>query len=709
MSSPLEYFDPFNIRHVEPSVSGLVRLQETEPVRPDPVNDLIMLGTPRSGQPNVLRDFLKLASIADYHDPDRQADQFVALARTAKTAIAEQDMFGAARIRTVRVGSPTQSERVLKAGATSLISIKTADYGSHTRRSRCLVEPGTTVANSKKITLSDDNPGRTYVGDDLGVLLSIQYTGNGSACALTIRRAGATITFTDQPADTDKVTINGIIFEFDSTGGVTSPNIAVTVGADVDATAAALAVAINANVPGVTADANASNNTVVLSAPQDGVVVSVTSPGLDFSQTPTGAPVNLRTVVTGATDGSADLDLPLSATQFKTIGQLASFINSQLGYTCSVASVRVDKAIPSTGLDVVSSVAIKASAVQLTGYVAAIANWVNTRTQGVYVATVIAPGEPDEDTSGAVGFTGGTTPVVTVTDWEAGLNVLSAGVEKGGVILADTDDPVVQAMITQFIIEQRANGKWFRAVFAAPPATTPAQATTIAGSFDHSNVRLVCQRLGVLDATGTVTYLDPVFFAAAVAGGMCGNRPYVNPLTNKRLRFVGIHPNDDFDQVTRESLLEGGVTVAKSELGTVKISLAVTTSRDPDRRMARIASEIDTLYEIDATIRDRFLKYRGRWADERVVGEALGDLRAVLAEYRRLGALVNGVDPAGNPRSAYQMGSPAVAINAGALEAFYDLFIGGEINHVAIVGGADYQRLVGIETGSNANVAVPIR
>lgn len=703
MSSPLEYFDPFNQRHVEPSVTGLIRLQETEPVRPAPVNDLIMLGTPRSGQPNVLKDFLRVNNLADYHDPDRSGDQFVALARTSKAAIAETDMFGSARIRTVRVGAPTQSETTLKASSTSLLTIKTADYGSHTRRARRLVEAGTKVANSKKVTLRDDSLGRIFVGDNLGILLSIQYTGDGSACALTIRRAGATILFTGQPSDGDTVTVNGVVFEFDVATTAGPGNVAVTIGADFSATAAALVTAIIANCPGVSASSAAG--VVTLSAPDDGVVV--TASGTGFSSAANGDPANLRTVVSGASDGSGNLDIPLTSTQFKTIGQLVSFINSQLGYAASV-NAYAEKSISSTGLDVVADVAIKAAAVDLTGYVAAIANWVNTQTRGNYIATIVAAGEPDEDAA-EVFFTGGTTPVVTVTDWEAALNVLSAGVDKGGIILADTDDPVVQAMIVAFIVEQRSNGKWFRAVFGAPAGTTPAQALTLAGSFDHTNARLVCQRLGILSATGAVTYLDPIFFAAAYAGGMAGNRPYDNPLTNKRLRFVGLHPNDDFDQVTRESLLDGGVTVAKSELGTVKFALAVTTSRDPDHRMARIVSEIDTLYEIDATLRDRFLKYRGKWSDNEIIGSALGDLISVLTAYRNLGAIVNGVDAQGQARSAYQLGNPAVQIQAGALEAAYDLFIGGEVNHVSIVGGADYQRLVGIETDSQANIAVPIR
>lgn len=711
MSNPLRVYDVFGQAHTEPSVTGIIRLQETEPVRADPVNDLLMLGTPRSGAPNVIKDFLKLSSLADYHDPDRTSDQFVALARMSKLGISEQDMFGSARIRTVRVGAPTPSETTIKASSTSLLRIRTADYGSHTRRARRLVEEGTHQANSKKITLRDDSSGRIFIGDDLGVLLSVRYTGNGSAATLTILRDGARIDYTGQPTDTNTVTVvTGAvskIFEFDSASGVTAGRVAVTIGADQDATYANLVTAILANCPGCSASQNTTANTVTITNVQDGVTVTAGTLA-NATVAAIGNPTALTTSVSSATDGSANLAIPLTSQQFKTIGQLAAFINSQLGYTCQVNQY-ADKSIASSGLDVVSA-DIKAGAVDLTGYVAAIANWVSTQTRGNYIPEILAAGEPDEDTA-EVFFTGGSTPAVTATDWENALNVLGAGVEKGGVILADTTDPAIMAMIVEFIIEQRSVGKWFRAYFGTSPGTTVQGTLDIAGALDHSNCRLFCQRPGIFGTAGAIIYLDPIFLAAAVAGAACGNRPYDNPLTNKRFRFVGLHTNDDLDLVTRESLLEGGVTVFKQELGVVKCAFHVTTSRDPDHRMARVASEIDTLMEIDATLRDRFLKYRGLWADQLISGKALGDLLAVLGEYRRLGAIVDGVDNENQPRPAYQLGNPAIQINAGLLEAFFSVFIGGEVDHVNIQGGADYQRLVSgaVSESSSANIAVPLR
>ena len=70
-----------------------------------------------------------------------------------------------------------------------------------------------------------------------------------------------------QPADAETVTIDGITYEFDSGGGVTAGNVAVTIGADTDATTTNLAAAITAqNVAGnttVTASASGSELTLV--------------------------------------------------------------------------------------------------------------------------------------------------------------------------------------------------------------------------------------------------------------------------------------------------------------------------------------------------------------------------------------------------------------------------------------------------------------
>lgn len=708
MSSPIQFQDLFGGRRVEPSVTGLIEVETIEAVRPGIYNDLILLSPFRSGVPQQLKRFRSTATLAAYHDPDRVGDQGVAIARTTKAPFGDLEVFGAADIITLRVDPATPSTAVIRGGSVDLVSIATADHGTHTLRSTCQVAAGTVTG--RKVTLSDGV--RTFVGDNLGSLLSIRYAGAGSACALTLRQSAATLTYGAQPADSNSVTINGVVFEFESGGGVGSGHVSVDLGLDADEAFSNLAAAININAPGVTAVHDATANTVVCTAPEEGIRITT-----DFVATLvlSGAVVSVRTTVTGAT--GEDLALPLTLPQYRTIGALAAAIDAHAAYTCTVSSY-ADRFLDAAGLMPVIEQAIHgANATTLSGHSAAIANWVNTKTRGLFSATALAAGTADASQTPA--FSGGDSQPATITDWDAALAVIGSEIELGAILLVNSPDPAVQAAVVTFMAEQRSAGKWFRAFFGAEPGLATSLGETeaanqymqVAAALDSSRARLVVQRPGVFAVGGTITYLDPIYLAAALAGGAAGNKPYVNPLTNKRLRFAGVHPDDSFDVVTREALLEGGVTVVKKDNDRLVVSLAVTTSRDPDRRMPRIMSEIDTVDMIDADVRLAFLPFRGKWSTLNVEATAITVLTQVLSRYVREGALVAGVDEYGTAVPAYRLGNPAAVINAGIMTLEYQIFIGGELNHISLHGTAEYQRLVGTAPGASVSLstAVPLR
>lgn len=709
MANPLVHFDLFNQPRTEPHVSGFVQLDTTEPAQSDPVNDLVILSPFRSGKPGVLVTHRSILSIANLHDPGNNEDQGVALARMAKDAFSDRDVFGAGVIRTLRVDPATNAACLLKASAVDLIRIARNDYGSHTNGPGVTVGAGTHVG--KKITLNE--PLGRIVGDDLGECLHIQYVGNGSAATLTIVTAVGVISYSIQPNDADKVTVNGKVFEFDSDTSVAGGSVAVTIGASVDATYANLAAAILANVSGVTVTHDAANNRVTVSGPEVGVVLQETSDtasGYTIAHLPPAA--RLRTTLTSPSDGSQNLDIPLTLSAYKSIDRLASYIGRQLGYTCTV-STYANKFLLSTGLDIVSAVNIKPAPVQLMGLVAAIVDFVNQHTRGLYTATELARSTPDDQT---VVFSGGTTPTVTAVHWEAALNVLGAGTERGAVVLVDTDDPAIFAMCAAFVEEQRALGKWFRFFFGAQPGLITngldtSAYDTIAASIDSERCRLAVQRVGIFraDAGNAIEYLHPVFTAAALAGGAAGNRPYVKPLTNKRLRTAGIHPDDSYVLEAREDLLSAGITVLKREEDRVVVVLGVTTSRDPDRRMARIMSEIDTVDMVDAAVRQAFLPLRGQWGSKAIVGRVKGILQRVLQRFVDDGALVAGLSPEGEHIPAFRfVGDPPYTIEAGVVKVNYQIFIGSEINHIDLLGRASYARLVGEISGGVVDLSTPV-
>ena len=714
-NNPLAFQDLFGRVHVEPSVTGLMLLQTVEPVRPGTFNDLILVSAFRSGAPGVLRRFGSLSALEDAHDPDGNADQGVALARTSKAPFGDDGMFGSADILTVRVGTPTSASTTVNNSSTSLFTITTADAGLHTNRHRRKLIAGT-IANTKKLTLQDDK--RVFIKDNLGPVLSLQYTGDASTALMTLRRTTCTIIYTAQPTDLDVITVNGVGFEFESVGGVTPPNVLVTIGASEDITFASLLTAIEANCPGVTGVLTVGTNTLVLTgADEVGVFgVETLDSGTVYTVANGGNAKYLTTTLAGdQSDGSADIGIPLTDPLFKTVDQLANYIQQQNGYTASVDQNN-NNFIASTSIDPVVGSDIKSAAVTLYAYVATIVDWINVNTRGNYVAAIVEEGlEPDEDTVD-VFFAGGNTPATTFAEWETALDLIASEIELGGILLLDTSDEAVMAAAVTFIQEQQTLGKFFRAYFGAGSHVGDAESLRIAqwlqlsGSLDSRRVRLTCQRMGVFVPGGTISYLAPIFLAAALAGGAAGNSPWINPLTNKRLRFAGIHIDDAFGVDTRESLLAGGITVVKKERDTLKVALHVTTSHDPDKRMPRVASEADTADTIDANMRQAFLQFRGKWAGSDIGARVFGVGTRVLEFFSspQQGALVKGTDAVGASVPPWRFDNPAFTLDAGVLKLFYTVYMGGELNHISLLGKAEYQRIVGTLGGGQAEITTSV-
>lgn len=109
----------------------------------------------------------------------------------------------------------------------------------------------------------------TFTGGSLGAQGSINTlpTQNTYLRLMAMFRSG-TVLFNAQPDDADTVTIDdgyrSVTFEFESGGGVSGSNTAVTIGADQDATALNFMYAINRSVLNVEATFNATSNTVTI-------------------------------------------------------------------------------------------------------------------------------------------------------------------------------------------------------------------------------------------------------------------------------------------------------------------------------------------------------------------------------------------------------------------------------------------------------------
>lgn len=706
-NNPLSFADLRGNRQVEPAVTGRIDLQTIDPINPDLVNDLIVLSPFRSGVPLLLKRNRQLTAIRDLHDPDANGDQGVKLCEIAKRAFADP-LFGASDILTCRVGHPTPSSRTLSAGMKVLGTIETVDHGAHTLRSRCQVSQGTLSVGSTqslKLFIADDvrkfgtpadKTGTAATGDSLGILMTLRYTGDASAAVLSTPVEIATITYSDQPNDGDKFTVNGVTFEFDSNAAVDGNNIKVTIGDSADETWATFVAEVNESnsIPATTAVHVTTANTVALTSSLNGVTAS-RDVGTAFSIVASGDPVSLVVTLAGdQTDGSASLRIPLKSATFSTLQRLISYINAQEGYTCELVT-GANKFLPSTAIDVVAAANVKSGAAAITGYMASIADWVNTRTQGQYTLTVIAAGEPDFDTA-PVFLTGGSTPPVLSSDWEDALALVGDKLQLGGIILLDTDDATIFAMADEFCKEQLSLGRWFRVYAGVRPGLSEAEILQVSAVLDSTESHLCCQRVATFGEGNTIEYLDPVFVAAAMAGGAAGNRPWENPLTMKRMRFIGLHPDDDYKQEVRESLESGGVTVLKTENGSVLCAFDVTTSLDPTRRMPRITSEVAAVRLFEMNLQNALRQYRGTWSSTNYLKRVVHTFQAIASEYERQGALAAGVDEQGNPQPAWQL--LGVELEAGILNINYSIWIGGEVSQISEHGIANYQRLVAVPT-----------
>lgn len=691
--NPLGHRTLFNDIKVQPSVTTFTDVERTDQPRIDPVNDLIVLSPFRSGKPlerNASRDLARIRAI---HDPDLNGDQGVELCAVAKDGFADREVFGAPLLVTYRVGAATAAFLdVEDGGSNALLRIARNDYGSHTNGPGATIAAGTT--EGKKITLTDGQ--RSFIGDDLGLLLSVKYDGDASTALLSVVHGQGKIAYAAvQPVDGATVVVNGVTFEFDNDAAVTPGNILVTIGATSDASWLNLANAIP-GATSLTVTNDATGNSMTVDGVELGVVITTAIAGVTVTHHPPAA--RLRVVLAGdQLDGTANLDIPLKLSGFKSIDNLANYINQQLGYTASVRA-GANPFLDSVGLDPLAATNCKVT-VLLTGYVSAMVDWVNNKTRERYVATdLLVRAEPADAT---YSFAGGTTPPVTAADWTAALAAVEQ-TQVGGIILPDTDDPATLAAISTFIETQRGNGRWFRGCFGAQPGLTVDEYKTISAAIDHERCRLYVQRGGEFGERSVIVAKHPVYTAAAFAGAMAGNLPFVTPLTAKRVRIPTLI--DEYDDTDIDSLLQAGITVLKRESDRIVCVLSVTTSHDPERRMPRIVAEMDTVDQIDQTIRDEFQGFRGRWTDPGLIGRARGVLTRILQEFTDLGALSAGVDADGNFEPAFEVLS--ITATAGAMTLKWLERIGGELDHVDGYGLASYTRFVDRVTEREVEVRI---
>lgn len=103
---------------------------------------------------------------------------------------------------------------------------------------------------------------------------------------------------TGQPSDADTITINGVVFEWDSNATTTTGNVAVTIGGSVAASVAALQTAVNANATLIAANIKFTDKITVGASDVRGVIRGLGTTAISQSESSSNIAISAVAAVT---------------------------------------------------------------------------------------------------------------------------------------------------------------------------------------------------------------------------------------------------------------------------------------------------------------------------------------------------------------------------------------------------------------------------
>lgn len=263
--------------------------------------------------------------------------------------------------------------------------------------------------------------------------------------------------------------------------------------------------------------------------------------------------------VTSSVSGES-LYIPLGATGYATISQVAAYIN---GTGHFLANVIGDGSLPSSALDAAASVSLPApsgptdSYVNITATLGAIVYWSNQYASTLATCAINSGVTSSPSVVPAVipstHFSGATSVPPTTMDYATAFN--AALLVPGWAICCDSNAAAVVALGAQHAVQASGitNKAWRRFVSGSSLGDTVTTTAANARIMDATQATYCypgIQRTNTL--TGLNTYYGGLYVAAAVVGMMCGN-PVPMPLTNKALVGNGVEvqlsiPNIDLLQ-----------------------------------------------------------------------------------------------------------------------------------------------------------------
>lgn len=264
--------------------------------------------------------------------------------------------------------------------------------------------------------------------------------------------------------------------------------------------------------------------------------------------------------------------IPISATTYTTVSQIAAYLNGTGHYSASVVS---DSNLPATSLDIVSDVALPESTtgagsynfVNVTAYLGDPLYWMNTFASNYVTGCVVPSGVVSSSTTQIVAsptanFSGGQSVPPISSDYADALNV--AQTVTGWGLFIDSNTPAVLMLGAQHAaLMSTISEKKYRRFFSGSTVGDSTSYTSniclslngLTSSYVYPGVKIIST------TTGLPTTMGGLYVAAAIAGLACGNR-IAEPFTNKTINGIGVEVPLNTAQIN--SLQQSGAMVIQT-------------------------------------------------------------------------------------------------------------------------------------------------
>lgn len=312
---------------------------------------------------------------------------------------------------------------------------------------------------------------------------------------------------------------------------------------------------------------------------------------------------SLTTSVTGAVADNLNIQFSI----YTTIQQVVDAINATGKYTATLSSATAATFASAAQFDPKSAVDVKTTAVQTTGNLAALVDFLNS-SDNIFCSAVRftnpASGQPALNTTPSY-FVGGSDGTTTNTDWTNAIAALQT--VECNVVVPTSDQASVHAAVLTHVQFMSDTGRKPRVAIVggalgeySAAAAVPTQTITArVPALNSQRAMLVAPGIKYFDINGVLQTKGAPFLAALV-GGMAAAVPAGTPLTHKYISNIqGLEVN--FTPADQQALLLGGVAPIEFVLNKGYRIVQSKTTWLGTPNFAK--NEFSTVMAIDAVVR----------------------------------------------------------------------------------------------------------